>query len=187
VIISFDAVSDLLHRLGVPVGASEAHGIVVGLLCAQPSTVAKPRWFTEILDAAGVEAGELKSSAADVHALDAFFNQSVESLNDPDLGFVPLLPEDNVALAQQLTALSDFCAGFNYGIGIGTGGRGGQTLPKDTAEILTDFQGIESAELDESGEPDENSFVELAEYVRVGVLLIHEELQPIGPTGQQVH
>ncbi len=161
--------------------------MVSGLLSAQPSTVAKPRWFTEILDAAGVQADSLKSSASDVHALDAWFNHSLETLNDTDLGFAPLLPGDDVPLVDQLTALSDFCAGFNYGVGIGTGGRGGKPLPTDTQEILGDFQAIESTEVTEADDVDEDTFVELAEYVRVGVLLIHEELQPIERTDPKVH
>lgn len=161
--------------------------MVVGLLCAQPSTVAKPRWFTEILDAAGIAAEAVQSSAADVHALDAFFSESMESLNDADLGFTPLLPEDGQSLRMQLTALSEFCAGFNYGVGIGIGGERGASLPADTKEVLGDFQAIESADISDADESDEDSFVELAEFVRVGVLLIHEELQPVAPTDGQVH
>lgn len=183
----FDDFSALLGRLAVPIGASETHGLLCGLLCAQPSSTAKKLWLAELLDAAELEPGTLASRVDEIKALDAWFSEVLESLNDSDLGFNPLLPEDHIGLAERLRALGDFCAGFCYGLGLATAGRGNTKLPEDTAEIIKDFNEIDSTATTSLNEVDEETLSELSEYVRVGVLLIIEELQPVAVRDNQVH
>lgn len=188
----FDDVSSLLQRLAVPIGAAEAHGLLSGLLCSQPSAHAKTRWFTELLDAAAVDPRSVVGQAGEFRALDSWFGATLASLNDAELGYMPLLPADNAAMAERLAALGDFCAGFNYGLGIGVGSRGDRALPDDTRELLRDFQAIDAAEPQSAGQGDESDFMELVEFVRVGVLLIHEELKPVlrvdgGSDSMKVH
>ena len=71
--------------------------------------------------------------------------------------------------------------------------RGNKSLPADTREIIEDFQAIDAADpvdtIDENGDildidKQEDAYVELLEYVRVGVLLVLEELRPITPGNQ---
>ncbi len=57
-------------------------------------------------------------------------------------------------------------------------------MPADTREIIEDFQAIEAADVDDAS-ANEEVYTELLEYVRVGVLLILEELRPIMPVTQQ--
>lgn len=183
----FDDLSALLGRLAVPVGASETHGLLCGLLSAQPSSTAKKLWLAELLDAAELEPGSLASRVEEIKALDVWFSKVHESLNDSDLGFNPLLPEDHVAITERLRALGDFCAGFCYGLGLATAGRANSKLPADTAEIIKDFNEIDSTATTSLNEVDEETLSELSEYVRVGVLLITEELQPVAVHDNQVH
>jgi len=183
----FDDLSALLGRLEVPIGASEAHGLLCGLLSAQPSAMAKRVWLTELLDAAAVTPESLKERVGELKAVDGWFSQVLESLNDPELGFTPLLPEDSAALRDRTRALGDFCAGFCYGIGLGTAGRGNGRLPEDTTELINDFNEIDSTATSNVDGADEETLNELCEYVRVGVLLIHEELQPIAATDNRIH
>lgn len=80
--------------------------------------------------------------------------------------------------------------------------RGHTALPADTREIIEDFQSIEAAddmgegesslelsEKDSRTQPELNGkeeiYNELLEYVRVGVLLILEELRPVNPVVQE--
>ncbi len=183
----FDKISAHLKQLEVPIAASEAHGLLCGLLCCLPSSVAKTRWFAELLDAGTLSPDSLSLKAADVKALDSWFARVVESLNDSEFGFVPLAPDDDTPLASRVTALGDFCAGFTYGVGIGVTGRGNQPLPENTTELIHDFNEIDSSDLSNIDGSDESSLVELSEYVRVGVLLMYEELQPVNTTNKQVH
>lgn len=187
---AYEAAAIMLDNLSVPVAPAEAHGMLCGLLSSQPSGMAKTRWFTELLDAASLQPESLAAKAADVRALDHWFIASIAALDDADLGFMPLLPDDDRPLASRLQALADFCAGFNYGLGIGIAGRGSRPLPGDTAEIVKDFQAIESSDADresvgadDAGADEEGAYIELVEYVRVGVLLIHEELRPVSRPG----
>lgn len=183
----FDDLSALLSRLEVPVSASEAHGLLCGLLSAQPSAMAKRVWLTELLDAAALAPGSLSGRVEELKALDTWFSQVLESLNDSDLNFNPLLPEDNTDLRERTRALGDFCAGFCYGIGLGTAGRANARLPEDTAELISDFNEIDSTASSNIDDADEETLIELCEYVRVGVLLISEELQPVTATENRIH
>lgn len=180
--------SDLLARLSVPVSVSEAHGIAVGLLCGQATGLAKSRWLTELLDAADMKADLVAQSAAEIRDLDAWFDETVASLNDSELGFSPDVPNDSEKLSERSIGLVDFCSGFNYGLGLSSGGRDTASLPSDTREVISDFQAIQNLDLDELDESDDEAWQELFEFLRVGVLLIHEELQPVaGANTKQVH
>lgn len=183
----FDDLSALLSRLEVPVSVSEAHGLLCGLLSAQPSAMAKRVWLTELLDAAAITADSISGRVDEIKALDTWFSQVLESLNDSDLSFNLLLPEDNTAVRERMRALGDFCAGFCYGVGLGTAGRSSGELPADTAELINDFNEIDSTATSNIDDADEETLSELCEYVRVGVLLINEELQPVTATENRIH
>lgn len=176
-----DELSAALERLEVPLGLAEAHGLACGLLCSRPTGTAKSRWFSELLDAAGLSGAVLASRKSDLHALDAWFSAILGDLNDAELDFSLRLPGDDRPLDQRLTALGEFCAGFVYGLGIGLSAQGNPSLPADSAELVEDFMAIDGADLRGAGaDPhDETSYMELVEYVRVGVLLVHEELKPV--------
>ncbi len=187
-------IGNLLTQLDVPLSSSEVHGLCCGLLCALPSTSAKTRWFTELLDAASLSPENVADKAGQLKSLDEWFGQTLTSLNDPDLDFAPILPEDEVTVVERARALGDFCAGFTYGIGLSAAHRGNAPLPADVHEIVEDFQAIDAADAidhgDENGETlsiekQEALYTELLEYVRVGVLLVLEELRPISPVRQE--
>ena len=177
----FDDAAALVRRLKLTIGPSEAHGLLCGLLCSQPPTTAKTRWFTELLEAGGISAAAISAQASDIKALDAWFGDTIKSLNAAELDFNALLPAEPSPVLVRASALIEFCAGFTYGLGVGLSAQGNRSLPADTQELLHDFQAIENTDIDQVAANDESAFTELSEYVRVGVLLIHEELQPVIP------
>ncbi len=184
----FNDRSDLLARLAVPLPVSEAQGIAVGLLCGQATGPAKSRWLTELLDAADMKAETVQNNATDIRELDAWFDSVVEALNDSELAFEPDMPEDSAPLSERAAGLVDFCSGFNYGLGLSSAGRDTASLPEDTREVIADFQAIQNLDLDELDESDDEAWQEIFEFLRVGVLLVHEELQPVaGGDHTQVH
>ena len=183
-----------LSQLNVPLPVSEVHGLCCELLCALPVSAAKTRWFTEVLDSAGLTANDVAGKAAQLKVLDEWFAQTLEAMNNADLEFTPVLPDDEIAVVERMRALTDFCSGFTYGVGLGMAHRGNRPLPEDTREIIEDFQAIESADAvdqpDENGqvlsaEKQEGLYQELLEFTRVGVLLVLEELRPVSPTTQE--
>lgn len=183
--LSHQSLSLAIERLNLPLPLSEVHGLCCGLLCSMSSSAAKTRWFTELLDAASLSTEAVAGHAAELKLLDDWFAQTVSALNDSDLDFSPALPEENLPAATRIRALGEFCGGFTYGIGIALSQRGQKPLPEDSREIIADFQEIESVEVDEA-EADEATLTELLEYVRVGVLLVLEELRPVSPATPQM-
>jgi len=184
-----ESISLALERLNVPLSRAEAHGVLCGLLAASQTSVAKTRWFSELLDAAEMQAGDVSAKAADLKILDTWFGEALDALNNADLEFLPAVPDDSAPIRTRVRALGEYCAGFTYGLGLATANRGNKALPTDTRELIEDFQAIDGAEMESSGKPsdtaadgaDEDAYIELLEYVKVGVLLIHEEMKPVTP------
>jgi len=169
-----DALELSLKRADSPLLASEAHGLLTGMLSA---TLAAPfeDFVNELLeDEQDPQDALLKDSIREWKQL---YDDMRKELYNPDMGFEPLLPDENASLADRLVALGEWCQGFVYGLG--RGGLKPESLKGDSAELLRDFSEIAriSEQSDES-EENEAAYFELVEYVRVGVLLINEELQP---------
>ncbi len=169
-----------MQDLDIALEASEAHGVLVGLVCAMAVTRAKTQWFAELLDTGELTAELMQKNAGALHLLDDLFESSVSGLNAADLDFRLLLPgnddaDDSAAwVPEKASALSAWCTGFCYALGV----SGIKAFPDDSRELVKDFTTIAGADTSDD-ETDENALIELEEYVRVGVLLIHEELQPV--------
>lgn len=169
-------IDEALEKLGAVVGASESHGTLVGLFCAK-GRVEREQWLKQI--APGVEPGNLLAKEGE-QALGKLYTETARQLNDAMLEFQPLLPDDSNPLDERIDALGEWCQGFLMGLSEG-GIKDPDKLPGDAAEIVRDFVELSRAgsyEIDES-EEDENAFAELVEYVRTGVLLVNEEMNPI--------
>ncbi|GAB4513913.1 MAG: hypothetical protein Tsb0026_19010 [Sulfuricaulis sp.] len=100
-------------------------------------------------------------------------------LSGLECDFTPLLPGDEHSLAEQIESLSDWCRGYLLGLHAG-GVKDGQVLAGDAGEIIRDITRISEAELDgsQADEEEARALVEIVEYLRVGVQLVFEELQP---------
>jgi len=108
------------------------------------------------------------------------YEQCKRQLQDPNLAFELLMPDEDESLLLRITSLQDWCNGFLLGIGL-SGVSNHKTLPDDSKELLADFTEIgRSGNFDlEDENATEEALEEISEYVRMGVLLINEELQPI--------
>jgi uncharacterized protein YgfB (UPF0149 family) len=166
--ISHQQLADTLTRLRVGVSASDLHGSLTGFLCAGGTTSAEA-WPDAL--ALEVDAG----GTADA-AFPLLFRHCREQLEDAELGFEPLLPGEETAIAERAEALVEWCRGFLGGLGLaGTaGGRG--RLSAEADEIVQDFGTIAASRFDYAGEEeDETALSEVLEFVRVGVLLLYSE------------
>jgi yecA family protein len=177
--ISHAELGAALADLRVGVGASDLHGSLTGYLCGGGEASAGT-WLKRL-------ALEPEEEPGTRHAvLDRLFRQCREQLDDPDLGFEPLLPDADEPLAQRADALVDWCRGFLGGIGLA--GKDAQArLSSDGEEILRDFGTIASSRFEvEDAEEDESALTEVVEFIRVAVLLLHTELEA-GPRRGTVH
>ncbi|MDC8013621.1 UPF0149 family protein [Tahibacter soli] len=163
------ALSDL--RFGVD--PSDLHGSLTGYLCA--GGVANARNWLQRLE---IDTDD-QVSERDRHALlDRLFRDCRRQLEDPELGFEPLLPGDDQPLSERADALVQWCRGFLGGFGLSGAGAGdAAALSGDSAEILRDFGTIAGTRFEyEDAEEDESALAEVLEFIRVGVLLLHTEM-----------
>jgi uncharacterized protein YgfB (UPF0149 family) len=167
--LAFNEVAQALAAGGSSVHAAEAHGCLCGALCVR-SGFGFGDWLDEILPDT--------LTLPDRHGpLADLYEQSAAVLAAPDMEFDPLLPDDYTSLDERVDALSAWCQGFLYGFGSAVSGRSSPT--GEVAEVLADFAEISrggSVGLDPT-EIEEDAYMELVEFLRVGVQLVYDELR----------
>jgi len=166
-----------LRSAGLACSGPTAHGFLTGCLVADASlsgaqleqALGEPRPLAE----RGLES--LHRAVEDVRL------EVLRALNDADLGFAPMLPEDRADIEVRARALGAWVDGFLGGLG--QSARAGGLKPSaEATEILRDFAEIARIEEDpEASEANEEALSELGEYVRVGVMLLADELAPAAP------
>ena len=152
--------------------AAEAHGTLAGALCTA-STYRFEDWLQEILP-------EGRAQALSTGALRGLYFLTSETLAGAEMSFEPLLPEDAQPLDERASALSQWCVGFLYGLGSGAI-QDLSKLPGEVGEVVRDFDELTRVGVGtgESEEENESAYVELVEFVRVGVQLVFEELESV--------
>jgi yecA family protein len=180
-----ERVDAALARLGSTQSVAELHGALTGLFCAR-GRVDKEEWMKAVAREADLG---LQQEERDVLGL--LHAETERQLNDPLLEFQPVLPAEGEVLQERVAALGEWCQGFLLGLTEG-GVKDPEGLPGDAAEVVRDLVNISRAGSYELGdsEEDEEAYAELLEYVRAGVLLLNEELNPRKAPprgGQTVH
>ncbi|HHH45290.1 MAG TPA: YecA family protein [Gammaproteobacteria bacterium] len=168
-------VADTLDRASLLVDAADCHGFLSGLVCA--SGFADPKiWVAEIFE----DYNPKNTRQAEAYRqLQALYEATVSGLNSHEIDFELLLPDDAESLRERAGSLGSWCSGFLSGLGMG-GLPAQDRLPDDVRELLRDLSEISRVdfELDQPGEDELAAFEEVVEYIRVGVLFLHDELQP---------
>lgn len=181
----YQTLQESLQRLDTEITPSEIHGTISGVLCAHPSVPPQtwqdhlwPHW-----DKNDPLANEILAALNELHDI------TLQQLNDPACDFQLLLPDDDDSLDARVHALGDWCQGFLSGLALG-GIKDFIDLPDDGREVAEDLVEIARAGSSyhlEGSEEDEQAYAELMEYMRVGVLLLNEELQPIRSEPEPTH
>lgn len=169
--ISYSDLAEALATMRLGIGVSELHGSLSGYLCCGGSAGAPA-----LLSALELESGGAQPDAAGRKLLGELYAETRVQLDDPELGFEPLLPEASRPLAERGDALVDWCRGFLGGLGLG-GIKTGSGLSEESAEILHDLDAIAASHFSYDGADDETSLTEVFEFVRIGVLLLYAELR----------
>lgn len=183
VVTSYSLCSRALARARAELGASECHGLLCGMLCGVDEQAPR-RWLEEVL---GPEERARKSADECRNELLRVLTDTVRTLSSGQCNFVPLLPDEGQRLGVRSEALSDWCSGFLYGIG-SVGGDIEARLSEDALEVLADFSEVTCLKTDaEESESLEADYSEIVEYMRVGVMLIFEELRGGPEPGDTAH
>ncbi len=173
----YTAIAEAIEHLGGQQEPAEVHGTLTGLLCANGQAPAE-LWLQHLFP--NIRQDDLLAAEA-VTTLKRLHEATRQQLSDPTCEFRLLLPTDDASLDARVHALGEWCQGFLAGLALG-GIKDFRPLPDDAREIVEDI--VEIARADSSytftgNEEDENAYAELVEYLRVGVLLVNEEIQPV--------
>ena len=168
----FDELQRVLTQSHALTDAAEAHGTLVGSLCATPWSLED--WLAEILP-------DGRTDAHCAASLRAIFDFTCGALGEGTLAFQPLLPGDDASIDDRTSALGEWCQGFLYGLSASAAVPEAASLNGEAAEVLRDMTEITHVDVDPEDDPETNeaAYAELVEFVRVGVQLLYEHLQPL--------
>lgn len=172
----YDEIQDCLGGATGGSAAAEAHGTLCGLTCIADDDL-PDAWIQNTLADAGAAADDDNAHAHE--QLEALHQATLGVLHGTQFEFELLLPGDEIPLGLRADALGRWCQGFLYGLAV----RGLKTfddLPEELREVLEDLSQITEAQFaDGEGEEEgEKAYANLVEYVRVGVQLVYDELNP---------
>lgn len=177
---AFPEVRDYLHAADAESGAAEAHGLLCGMLCARAGIEPEP-WLEQVL-------GPSHGPGAYPDVLDQVYRGTRTQFAGGELGFQPLLPDDEEPLPVRIHALGQWCGGFLAGLGL-TETSDSAALEGEVGEFVRDVAEITRIRFEPAaGEEDESAYMEIVEYLRMGVLLTYETLNsPPGEPADTVH
>jgi uncharacterized protein YgfB (UPF0149 family) len=155
------------RRLGLGVDAAELHGSLCGLISGgRPGD--REHWLEQAMSDPDLAVAEPGS------ALDQLYRASVDALASPEMGFALLLPDDEAPVSERGEALLAWCRGFLGGFGLAAGDS--PALSEESSEALADLARIAASDLSyDDPEADEDALEEVAEFVRVAVMLLHSD------------
>ena len=178
---NFDVLDALLVRVEAEAYASECHGFVCGQICGS-GRVDNEFWM-EFLDVQGDEEDLIRSCYEEVEDM---CKETALQMESAEFGLQLLLPDDVVAVHIRAESLANWCLGFLHGYGVSVAEHVG-TPSEECMEVLEDFTQISRLSLEETDTDDEPSLMELEEYVRMGAILIYEELHPVISRPEVLH
>lgn len=171
-VVEYTEIQEALEAAHSVAEAAEAHGTLAGSLCTSVAYRFED-WLAEILP-------EGRADPRSTETLRELFERTVGALGEDQMQFAPLLPEDAEPIDARASALGLWCQGFLYGLGASPLSDARQ-LPGEVGEIVRDLSEITRVGVDatDSLESNEGAYAELVEFVRVGVQLLFEELEPL--------
>lgn len=159
--------------------------MVTGFLAASACPTVEDFPLSQLVALAGDQA------LTDEVAVLEFVAATLANLRDEDLGFAPLIADDEEPLTQRVDELAEWCGSFLSGFAAANA-TGRDQLPVDIQEIIRDFATLSGmgsdadiASADDDSAQDEESFSEIYEYVRVSVLLVLALLDEAQPDVEQ--
>ncbi len=171
----FYAFSDALLRVDADFSAAEVHGIQSSVLSINAQ-----------YDFQALKTQLIPGDTHDVHYQEmsrlftALYSATLAQLNAADLHFTLLLPDEHDGLEERLQGVQKWCQGFAYGLAL-SGLQTMSDLPEDSREWTQDVIKIgASGEFDLADEEaSETALLDITEFLRVGIMLLNEEVQPL--------
>lgn len=181
--IDIEQIKADLIKLGSELSPSEVHGILCGVLCGK-GDINVHEWlsltfFRDDNDVSkAVNTRELLLEAI-AESFKGFFLETVKALSDNNLNFYPLLPDDDSEMIR-LAAIAEWAQGFLMGLSL-SGIKDFSDYPGEVKEFVEAMAAIATVDDYElaGDDSDEEAIIEFIEFIRIGVLLVNEEINPV--------
>lgn len=170
-LLEFADVQAVLNAESVQAHGAELHGVLTGLIAAGYEFESTD-YLAMINDMFNNGEGLPLPVKSTVKQL---YSEIWQTLLDDSYGFKLMLADDDDSIAERAAALGHWVQGFSLGFGLQQ--KDTAIASEDIKEVLSDFSEIAnlSDEVDED-EATEQAYYEIAEYVKVSVLLCFSEL-----------
>jgi yecA family protein len=170
-ILIYDTLKFTLHKLDTDDTIASAHGILCGFACVKPELKLED-WLDEIFISFNPDNPEEQAA---YELLAQIFNATLSQLNDAELDFQLLIADEETRLSEQTNTLIEWCQGYLTGLGL----QKIATIDEEVLEMIRDLSEIAKLDGDlQETEQNAQDLNEIIEFVRMGVLLIQETLQP---------
>lgn len=176
--VEYQQLTQALQRLEIAADAAECHGAMSAVICLIGEG-GMANWlaahFPEI-DAGIAQGNALASELRDL--ISELYQTVLEQLNNGNFDYALLMPDDDESILLRTDALAHWCQGFLLGLKY-SGVNDTSQFSGELAEIIQDISEISqvTSEALENNEEEEQSYAELVEYLRVGVMLFCETLR----------
>jgi uncharacterized protein YgfB (UPF0149 family) len=174
--LSFEELEILTEFLALhdcPYEPSEIQGLCLGIICTGRQQN-PDYWHAQIEKTLlGEEVSHLPLDCAQL--LQNLLKNCFQSLTHPHFELTLLLPDDSMPIEVRLKAISDWCKGFIYGLGLGSPEPAVWNQPniKEALEDIAQIQAIDTQPVE--NDDSEKDYIELVEYLKIAAILIFEE------------
>lgn len=180
---NYESLADLIASANLPMLPAELHGLATGLLVADIS-VSENHFLQLVLEEP--EQGDVLA-VENTQSLLELFLVTREALQSTSFEFELLLPDDDEPLAERIDAACEWARSMLYGL-TEQGVLEQANLSEDASGFVSDLMEISRGGYAyEKGEEGEIVYADLLEYLRMGALMVQEELQPIKAAPRQLH
>lgn len=160
--LSYSELYSLLNELSVDEHPSELHGLMTGWLISEEHR--------------RVDLEAIAPQASNHQGLQSLLTETKDLLDDEQMRFMPLLPEEGRSSQERSEGLAYWCLGFTTSLGMS--GFDSAQYP-ELMEVIEDLIAISHLDFDDVDEEDESELEELIEYVRMSAMLIDTEIRQI--------
>jgi len=185
----YEEITAALERFGIAADAAECQGSISAMACMNG-----PSGFQLWLDSY-LEGLQERLNQGDALAKETFdlmqglYQRVCLQLQNGEFEYALFLPDDEIDLELRTEAMAHWSQGFLMGLQY----SGVTDLSKFTGELaeiiddVTEISQVSAGQLDYS-EEEEQSYTELVEYLRVGVMLFNETLHSqMSESNQSIH
>ena len=133
--MTFEQLEDLFYQLKIQASPSGFHGFLCGRLSCGAVQM------EDLINSSTAWLGlEEEAAEAAVGDLESFYEATLSDLQDISFLFQPLLPDDELPLAERLISVGDWCTNYLSGLGDGMGAE--FDISEDGKEALQDIAAI---------------------------------------------